>query len=179
MNRFIIAAVAASAALSATAASANTVSITGGGSLSCNGSAVTGCVGLTGAGSPAQPTGLGTVSTTTADRYAGNPPQASAVAGRLNTLAGTSFTGTGVGFNGADIGNATTFSTLAQWVVLRIGNDNVFFRNDTNGLVTVALSGITGLNQVRVFGEVPLPAAGWIMAAGLAGLGFAGRRKRA
>lgn len=180
MIRNFAVAVAAATALAASAASANTVAITGGGSLSCNGSAIGACVGITGGGAPAAPSGPGTLSATTADRYVGTPATAAATAARLNTLAGTSFTGTGVGFNGADIGNATTFTTLAQYVVLRIGNDNVFLQNSAGAAVTYILSGITGLNAVRVFGEVPLPGAAWLMLAGLGGLAAArGRRKQA
>jgi hypothetical protein len=192
MMRFktVIAGFAAGVVLAATSATANTITINGGaGTFSCNGGAAGACLAFVGGGSPGSPTGLGTLSSTNADEYLGVPASASAEAARLNLLAGTSFSGTGALYDGNQTnggGGDLTFSTLATWIVLKIGSDNVFIRNCTNGLLTIAFDAFSGqgsgLSHYSEFGapsQVPLPAAVWLMGAGLAGLGFAGRKKSA
>jgi len=118
----------------------------------------------------------------------------------LNDLVGTSFT-TGVR---TDLGPADdiydgemdndilefTFSTTAEYFALKMGNNVSFFKN-LAGAVTLtvmfdrangAAGAGFGLSNITEFGsvaEVPLPAAAWLMIAGLAGLRIAGRRKEA
>lgn len=166
-----ILAAAVATAFAVTGAAANTLNLTGSGSITCNGAALGACLGIF--------DGTGSTSTTTAGQFNGNPATAVATAGRLNALAGTSFAGTGGAFDGADRGNALTFTSIAQWLVLRIANDNYFIKNSSGAGVNVTLANVNGLNQIREFGQVPLPAAAWMMLAGIAGLGFARRRRAA
>jgi hypothetical protein len=179
-----LAALAAASVLSALPAAANLITITGGaGSLTCNGATASQCQGFTGAGSPGEPTGLGVLSNTAADEYDGTPSSEADEAARLNILAGTSFTGA-QGVRTVGSGGDQTFNTLALYVVMKIGNDAIFIKNISGGLLTIAYDSFTGqgsgLSHFTEFGtpEVPVPAAVWLMGAGLAGLGFAGRRKK-
>lgn len=172
------------AAVIAQPAAANVITINGGaGSLTCTPN----CEAFIGAGSPGEPTGPGTLSSTNADEYDGTPSNEAAEAGRLNTLAGTSFIGTDglqIGGNDSSDNNPDdTFMTFALYVVMKIGNDSIFLKNTSGGQLTVAYDSFpgqgSGLSHYTEFGAaapVPLPAALWLMGAGIAGLGFARRR---
>jgi hypothetical protein len=173
-----------SAAMLATAsgAFANPITIAGGGSLTCNGAAAGACQAFTGGGGSATgagPTGLGILSGTNADTYAGAPASESDEAARLNILAGTSFSGLD-GDRTDDTPDNLTFTTLSAWVVLKIGPVNIFIRNISGGLLEIAYTSSQGrgLSHYTEFGVVPLPAAGWLMLAGVAGLFGAQRRKK-
>jgi hypothetical protein len=179
------AALAAATAVSASAAAANVIMITGGaGSLTCNGALAAQCQGFTGAGSPGEPAGLGILSDTAVDEYEGTPSSIAKEAARLNILAGTSFTGAS-GVRTAGTGGDMNFQTLALYVVMKIGNDSIFIKNISGGLLTINYDSFaaqgSGLSHYTEFGApvVPVPAALWLMVAGLAGLGFAARRKPA
>lgn len=184
-----ISALAAGVLLAALPAAANTITINGGaGSFTCNGAAVGACQAFIGAGSPGDPTGLGALSPSFADEYDGTPSNPVNEAARLNTLAGTSFAGAGGAFDGQQFaggGGDLTFDSLALWVVMKIGNDAVFIKNTSGGLLTIAYDSFagqgSGLSHYSEYGAqqvVPLPAAIWLMGAGIAGVGFAGRRKK-
>lgn len=168
-------------------AAANVITINGGaGSVTCTPS----CSAFTGAGAPGEPTGLGVLSATNADEYDGTPSSEANEAARLNTLAGTSFVGTDTtqidGSSSSDGSPDDTFMTLALYVVMKIGNDAIFIKNTSGGQLTIAYDSFTGqgsgLSHYSAFGAaapIPLPAALWLMGAGIAGLGFARRRKPA
>lgn len=170
---------AGSMTLGAGAASANVLTVTGGlGTVTCT----TSCEGFTGAGSPGEPTGLGTLSDTAADPYEGQPASESDEVSRLNILAGTSFTSADAtrtdGSGGDDM-----ISTLAEYIVLKIGNQALFIKNTSGGLLEIAWDAFAGagagLSHYTEFGEIPIPGAVWLMGAGLAGIGFASRKKKA
>ena len=182
-------AAAAFAAMAAQPAFASTLTIGGGvASVSCSPS----CAGIIGGGVTSAPslgvTGgtAGSLSGTSASLYDFTPSDAVNEAKALNILAGTNFT-SGVQ---TDMGGASsaTFSTAASWIALKIGNSH-FFLNNTAGPVTLFIAYLkasgragagAGLSHITEFGnEVPIPGALWLMGAGLAGLGAAGRRKKA
>ena len=135
-----------------------------------------------------------------AQAYAVSPSDPENEADFLNDLIGTMFT-TGIR---TDFGLADdtqdgeqdgdilefTFTTTAEYFALKLGNSTTFFKN-LAGLVTLTVffdradgrdgAGF-GLSHITEFGgpsEIPLPAAAWLMLAGVAGLGFASRRKAA
>jgi hypothetical protein len=179
-------AVFAGAAISISAASANLITIDDGlGTIDCTAS----CEAFTGAGgNGAEPTGAGVLSGLLADYYDGTPSNEAKEAERLSILVSGS---TGL-FSASDAtktaGNSgsMSFSTLAEYVVLKIGNVAVFLKNTSGGLLTIDYTSFpgagSGLSHYTEFGQVsqvPLPAAAWLMIAGLSGLGFAGRRKAA
>lgn len=78
-----------------------------------------------------------------------------------------------------------------EYVVLKAGNSFALFYWDMNPLVGMFIFDVydyidAGLSHISFYGgdytppnEVPLPAAAWLVIAGLGGLGFAGRRKAA
>ena len=76
-----------------------------------------------------------------------------------------------------------------EYVALKAGNEFALFYWDMNPLVGMFSFDVgtyidAGLSHISFYGgdapsEVPLPAAAWLMIAGLGGLGFAGRRKAA
>lgn len=123
------------------------------------------------------PTGAGTAGTL-AQLYRGEPSSPSDEGSRLATLVGSPV-GAGVqsGSNPDPV-----FDSSASYLVLKIGRNDIFIINTSGGsqTYTYAQNNSTGLglSHYTEFGgsEVPLPAAVWLMAAGLAGLGFAGRR---
>ncbi|MGE0408453.1 MAG: VPLPA-CTERM sorting domain-containing protein [Amphiplicatus sp.] len=160
------------------AASANVITVAGGiGTITCTSS----CEAYTGAGSPGEPTGPGTLSSTTASVYPGNPSNEASEATRLSTLSGLTFTSADADRTLGN-GGSMSFQTLAEYFLLKLGNVAVYLKNTSGGLLTVdyaATAGAgAGLSHYTEFSEVPLPAAGWLMLAGLAGLGFSTRRRK-
>jgi hypothetical protein len=128
----------------------------------------------------------GSLSTMVADRYEFSPASPEEEALALNALAGTMFT-TGIRTDLDDsMDSMFSFSTSALWVALKLGSSTIFILNDTGGSLSVdwlrnGLRG-AGLSHITEFGEtdvIPVPGAIWLMGAGLAGLGFARRRKAA
>jgi hypothetical protein len=173
---------AAGAALAAAPALANVITVTGTtATVTCTPS----CEAFTGAGGSTTgppgtgPTGLGTLSSTDAHLYTGNPAGEANEAARLNTLAGTSFLGTDA--TRTDPPPALPFSTLALYIVLKVGDAAIYLKNTSGGLLSIDYAGAPGLglSHVTEFGVIPLPAAFWLMGAGLAGLSFAAPRKKA
>lgn len=168
---------------------ANVITINGGaGTVTCTPV----CQAYTGAGTPGAPTGLGVLSNSAADKYVGVPASPANEAARLNTLAGTSFTGAGGAFDGQQFagsgGSASnpddTFMTFALYIVMKIGKDDIFIKNNSGGQLQIQYDSFpgqgSGLSHYSEFGNaVPLPGALWLMGAGLAGLGFASRKKKA
>ena len=133
-----------------------------------------------------EPDGMGTLSDSLAWWYAGEPSNENAEADRLSILISGA---TGV-FSGSDgtrsvgSGGSQVLTTMAEYIVLKLGNVAVFIKNTSGGLLEIDYSQAEGLglSHYTEFGEVsdiPLPAAIWLMGAGLAGLGFAGRKKKA
>lgn len=187
--RTIGVAAAALVALAAQPAFASTLTIGGGvATVSCTPS----CNGIIGGSVTSSPslgvTGgtAGSLSGTAASLYDFSPSDAANEAKALNILAGTNFT-SGVQTDMGGVASAT-FSTVASWISLKIGNSH-FFLNNTAGPVTLFITYLqaagkagagAGLSHITEFGnEVPIPGAIWLMGAGLAGLGAAGRRKKA
>lgn len=182
---------AAAIAFAAMASPAFASSLTIGGgiaSVTCTPS----CAGIVGgsitSSSQGSATGTaGSLSGTTADLYSFNPSDQDTEAAVLNVLAGTNFaTGTQTDAGGV---NSLTFSTTAAWIALKLGA-GTFFLSNTSGPVTLMItylkaSGPTGagggFSHYTEFGGAPIPIPGalWLMGAGLAGLGFAARRKKA
>ncbi|HXI87792.1 MAG TPA: VPLPA-CTERM sorting domain-containing protein [Parvularculaceae bacterium] len=130
-----------------------------------------------------EPTGAGTLGLL-AQLYSGSPSDPSTEEGRLETLifgAPNGSLGTGVQ-SGSD--PATTFMSSALYLVLKLGDHDIFIKNTSGGSQTYTYDAGTsrglGLSHYTEFegSEVPLPAAFWLLGAGLAGLGFAGRRRR-
>jgi hypothetical protein len=102
----------------------------------------------------------------------------------VNAVAGTSFS-TETKTDGGGVTSASFFS-LAQYILIKFGADpNVVVIRNTSGVgQTYSWSGFEaeggGLRHYTEFGEVPipLPAAGWLLLAGVGGLA-AMRRKAA
>lgn len=186
-------ALTAGAAISVSAANAATITIASGqAEITCTAPGVSDpeCQGVSGAG----------VLGLTAEAYAA-PADPAAMAAFLNGLVGTSFvTGdrTNLGaaddiFDGEQDGDVLefTFTTTAEYFALKMGTNVAFFKN-LAGAVTLTVmfdradgrdgAGF-GLSNITEFGEapseVPLPAAAWLMIAGIAGLGAASRGKKA
>lgn len=175
-----VAAIAALTMFAAAPASAAVITIgTTGATITCS----VGCEGFSGAGgldidpgAPdiVDPTGLGTLGSL-AQLYNGEPADEADEGARLSTLVGAPV-GAGTKFDPP----TNPFDSVALYIVLKLGRNDVFIQNTAGVLqtYTLDLNGATGLglSHYTEFGEVPLPAAGWLMLAGLAGLGFARRR---
>lgn len=180
-SKIIAAAVAAvGAALLAQPAFANVITVAGRpATITCTPS----CEAFTG-GSPdaeGDPTTAGVLSGTGADLYDGQPSNEGDEAEKLSILIGSP----GL-FTSAD-GDKTEppvnpFTTLAEFIILKLGDERVYIKNTSGGelLIAYAQNGASGLglSHTTEFGQIPLPGAMWLMGAGLAGLGFAGRRKK-
>jgi hypothetical protein len=170
-------------AMSALAAPAfaNVINIgTTGATITCSVS----CQGFIGAGGldsdpppPAfnEPTGPGTLSNTSAQLYSGQPADEASEETRLETLVGGDVPGPGVKTEGS----GDMFDSDALYIVFKIGAHAVFIKNTSGGSQTYTYSGVEGLGLSHITEFIPIPAAVWLMGAGLAGLGFASRRKRA
>jgi hypothetical protein len=129
---------------------------------------------------------LGSLDGSNADLYAISPNNPATEAAALNVLAGTSFT-TGVQTDAGGV-NSLSFTTTAAWIMLKLGAGTFFLQN-TSGAITLMIDYLKasgpagaggGFSHYTEFGNaIPIPGAIWLMAAGLAGLGFANRRKKA
>lgn len=178
------AAIVASAALLATPAFANVITVGGGpATVTCTPS----CEAFTG-GSPdgnGDPTAQGVLSASAADLYDGVPSNESDEAAKLSILV-TGSTGLFTGTDGDKSAEnpSPSFSSFAEYIVFKVGNDRIYLKNTSFGEVQIAyaLNGATGLglSHYTEFGEtvIPVPGALWLMGAGLAGLGFGARRKK-
>lgn len=193
---------ASSAVLVAVApASANTITIAGdAGSLTCNGAEIGACEAIVGGGLIVASPGnqviggiAGTFSATAADEFDIGNSSASNEAAALDILAGASFGGGGgaydfeqtLGSGGAENSPDDVFISFAQYVVLKLGARHIFLHNISGGMLSIAYDATpgagSGLSHYSQFGQVsavPLPAALWLMAAGIAGLGFAAGRPK-
>ena len=106
----------------------------------------------------------------------------------VNSVLGTSFTGTDVGADYQDDGNP--FMTDALYVIMKVGNspDYLMIRNDSGVAQTYSffqangakggLSHSFGLGEVTPVPAVPLPATGLLLLGGLGGLAALRRRKQ-
>ncbi len=89
-----------------------------------------------------------------------------------------------------DDGEDFTFSSIAKYIVVKVGGGTnaldtgllvnlsggrLFFRFD---MVTPG-NGLSHYTEYGVASQIPLPAAGWLLLTGLAGLGFAAKRRKA
>ena len=180
------AAVAGAFALGILASTASAGVLTNGGgtaTVNCTPS----CEGVTG-GSIAPPV-LGSLSLVAADLYAVSPNNEATEAAALNALVGTSFVGTDGSKTDAGGVDSLSFATVAEWIVLKLGA-GTFFLHNTSGPVQLDIDYVKaggsagaggGLSHYTEFGtsEIPLPAAAWLMIAGIGGLGFASRKKKA
>ena len=180
----------AAAALFAIAAPAfaNTLVVGGGiATVTCSPS----CAGITGgsitSSSQGAATGTpGSLDTANADLYGFSPSDPATEAAALNVLAGTGFS-TGVQTDAGGV-NSLTFSTVAAWLSLKVGAGTFFLQN-TAGPVTLFITFLQaggpagaggGFSHYTEFGNaIPIPGALWLMGAGIAGLGFARRKKKA
>ncbi len=193
MKKLLIKAIVGIAAVATTigAALANPITIGGGpGFVTCNGAAVGACQGITGGaivldgqdvmvGSGT----MGMLSNTNADQYDGGNSSEANETLALNEIAGTSFLEADATKSPSD--PPLSFSTMAEYFMLKIANTNVFFKNTSGGSLSVVYdpngataSGLSHHTQWGEVSEIPLPAAIWLMGAGLAGLGFASRKRK-
>ena len=177
-------------------ANANVITVGGGlGTITCTPDCTAFTLGAPGLGQ--EPNALGTLSGTDAWFYDGQPADEADEAVRLSTLLGApgAFTDAdAVKTNGT--GGDMTFDANAPYILVKFGNTSVFLAltGMTNIVVDSFGGGMRlpdgsgpfggGVSHWTAFGEfegneVPLPAAGWLMLAGAAGLGFAGRRRKA
>lgn len=185
LGKVLGAAVALSFA-SALSAHANVVTIGGTATVTCTPS----CAAVVGGSivdvpGPGLSGTAGSISAMTADRYEFSPANVDEEALALSVLTGASFA-TGIRTNVASsFDSAFSLTTSALWIALKLGSSTIFVLNDSNGPLTIdwARNGLrgAGLSHITEFGEtaIPVPGAIWLMAAGLAGLGFTRRRKTA
>lgn len=105
----------------------------------------------------------------------------------VNSVLGTSFTGTDVGDNYQDDDDA--FVSAALYIIMKVGNnpDYLMIRNDSGVSQTFSYAKASGskggLSHTFSLGTpppspVPLPAAGWLLLAGIAGMGAIRRRRK-
>ncbi|NNE39823.1 MAG: hypothetical protein HKN14_02765 [Marinicaulis sp.] len=145
--------------------------------------AFTGAGGVDWGGAVVDPTGLGTPSMTLADVYDGAPAGVADELMDINTLAGTSFTA--ADYSKDDTSPPSMFTTMAAYIGLKLGPDVIYLINTSGGalMITVDTGDVrgSGLSHITEFGEVeiPVPGAIWLMVAGIAGLGFSSRKKKA
>lgn len=186
----IIGAAVASLMALAAPAFANTLTIGGGiATVTCTPS----CAGIIGGSVTSAPSqgvtggSLGSLSATAAALYNYNPSNPATEADALNVLAGTNFA-TGVRTDAGGV-NTLTFSTVAQWIGLKLGAGTFFLQN-TSGPVTLFITYLKsagragaggGFSHYTEFGSNPIPVPGaiWLMGAGLAGLALTKRKKKA
>lgn len=150
------------------------------------------CHAFTGGGPFTPGNGVGDPTTTgtlglTADQYDGVPSGDAFELAQLNILAGTSFS---IADHTKGPNGGAPFKTAAEYILFKLSNTAVWIRNLSGGelMFTYTDSICTGPNCIRAGGlshystigetVIPLPAAVWLMGAGIAGLGFAGRKKK-
>lgn len=105
----------------------------------------------------------------------------------VNSVLGTAFTAANVASGKSNGSDGTNYSTNSLYVIVKIGRnpDYTILRNDSGGALTWSWKGRSGqgaglshyVNLGQTPAPVPLPAAGVLLLAGLAGLGLAKRRK--
>lgn len=174
------------AAVAAQPASANVVTIgSGTAAVTCTPN----CEGFIAGGAPNFPTGAGALSSTNAAVYAVLPADEATQASALSLLSGETFVGADGAKTtpgGGDV-EVLSFNTLAAYVAVKLGVGTFFIKNTSGGELTIDFLKTAGpggagggLSHYTEFGnEIPIPGALWLMGAGLAGLGFARRRKAA
>jgi hypothetical protein len=135
-------------------------------------------------------TGVGTTSFTNATTFQDLPnSNPSSEATKLNALAGTSFSTSNsdypANFNVVPSGTSFNVPALAYFLMKLDGPNGgwAFFQNITNTVLTLVYNETgraSGFSHYAIFGAtaVPLPAGIGLLAAGLAGLGVVGWRKR-
>jgi len=186
MNLMKVAVVLAIAtSLSVSAALANTITI---GSTAATITCSATCSAFIGAGGTdappsvdGTPSGPGTLSAMLAQLYDGTPANQTNERARLATLLGLA-NPVSLG-NRTELGATASFASGALYIVLKVGQNDVFIVNTSGGVQSFTYNqngaqalGLSGVNTYGI-APVPVPAAVWLMGAGLAGLGFAGRRR--
>lgn len=193
LGKLIAACVAAAAAFFAAPAFANVIQIGSTGatlacSISCAAYTLAGGVDSGGPHDDVDPTGAGTLAASLAQFYNGSPASAAAQLQRLDILDdgidNNSTTCSGFCSSAGSLNANNQLTSAAAFLVLKLGPHSVFVYNASGGsqTYTYALNGATGVgfSGFREFNAavVPVPAAVWLMVAGVAGLGFASRRRR-
>ena len=161
---------AAAALLVATSVNAATVSINGGGTVTCD---LDCSVLVDESGTFGDPGNLFTGPSGTA--YGpGNPVDQEVE--WLNDVVGGSYSES----DATKTDGGDGYITSALYVILKLGNDYTILRNDSGGDIEwsyVAAAGAgAGLSHSTTVGVVPLPAAGFLLLAGLGGLALVRRR---
>ncbi len=163
------------------AAQAVTVTINGGGELECSlactvlddEGALTGLAPLGTFGSPGEifngPAGMA---------YGPGNPVDQEVAW-LNDVTGSSYSTSDASKTEGDGG----YFTGALYVILKLGNNYTIMRNDSGTGISWSFTPSkgtgTGLSHSTTVGEVPVPAAGFLLLGGLGGLALLRRRRKA
>lgn len=91
---------------------------------------------------------------------------------------------TGDGTQGTFTFDLSSFNKLLTHFVIKAGNNFYLFEISadmvaSSGTFNWEIPGQMALSNINFYGmDVPIPGAIWLMGAGLAGLGFAGRKKK-
>lgn len=133
------------------------------------------------------PTAIGTLGLT-ADLYDGQPAGDQFEVDQIEILSGMSFT---VDDHQKGPESPGDFTSSALYILLKLSNTAVWIKNLSGGALMISYTDSTckggvkqdcfkagGLSHYSEVGEIPIPGAIWLMGAGLAGLGFASRRKK-
>lgn len=181
--------IAALAGMTFTPAAANVVTLGDAAQIECNDDddATVGCLGVVG-GTVEDDGMMGSLDNTapfTADLYDLDNNSEATQAAALNALVGTSFSGTDGVRTETGGQEMFSFTTLAAWVVIKLGAGVAFIQNTTGGALDIDFSAIEGqgggISNYTEFGRakiIPLPGSLWLLIAGLAGLGVAARQRK-